>query len=135
MQNTRAQRGMIDVAATIIDGMPLSRGRWKYQDGEQLTLDDIWDKANNDSDYVLNFCEACKSEEKFHITHADYFIAMRDVGVDDVPLWECQNCKKTYGASEIFDAVDQIVAQLDLHHTTINYSELAKEVLQNGNDD
>jgi hypothetical protein len=123
------------MAATIIDGMAFAQGRWKYSDGEQLTLDAIWNAANNNSDYVLNFCNECKSEEKFHITHTDYFIAHRDVGVDAVPLWVCVECRKTYGATEVFDAVDAVVEQLDLRHTTINYSELAKEVFQNDNDD
>ena len=135
MQNTRAQRGMIDVAATIIDGMPLSRGRWKYQDGEQLTLDAVWDKANHDSDYMLNYCTECATEGEFYITYTRYFITHRDVGVNDIPVWECQNCGELYNATEVLDAVDQIVEQLDLHHTTVNYVDLRQVVINHDNDD
>jgi hypothetical protein len=123
--------------ATIINGMALARGRWKYRDdnGEQLTLDAIWDKANNNSDYTLTFCNECKKEEKLNITYTSYFITRRDVGVDDVPLWECGNCGKLYNATEVLDAVDAVVDQLDLHHTTVNYVELRQVVINDDSDD
>lgn len=124
------------MAATIIDGMPLSRGRWKFQDdSEQLTLNSVWNAANNDSDYVLNFCEECKTEGQFYNTYTSYFITHREVGVDDVPLWECGNCGELYNSTEVLDAVDALVEQLDLHNTTINYSELRQVVIKDGNDD
>jgi YgiT-type zinc finger domain-containing protein len=122
--------------ATIIDGMAFAHGRWKYHDeSEQLTLDAVWDQVNHDSDYVLNFCEACQTEGQFHVTYTDYFITHRDVGVDAVPMWECSTCGKTYGASEIFDAVDQIVERLNLHNTTVNYVELRQVVINHDSED
>jgi hypothetical protein len=117
------------MAATIINGMALSRGRWKYQADEQLTLDLIWDKANHDSDYMLNYCSKCKTEEKLNIMYTNYFITARNVGVDDVPMWECGNCGKLYNSTEVLDAVDALVEQLNLYNTTITYSELAKVVI------
>ncbi len=121
--------------ATIINGMQRAHGRWKYQDGEQLTLDAIWDHVNHDSDYMLNFCNECKTEGQFYITYTNYFITAREVGVDDVPLWECGNCGELFGSTEVLNAVDQIVEQLDLHHTTVNYVDLRQVVINDDNDD